>query len=54
MVKVLPAGMSANLCVEAHLRDLLEQDCEVAAVSAATAAAQQPELGDGYAATSPR
>ena len=41
--------MSANLCVEAHLRELLEQGFEVAVVSDATAAAQAGEL-DGYAA----
>ncbi len=47
--KVILAGMSANLCVEAHMRELLEQGFEVAVVSDATAAAQHPELGDGYA-----
>jgi len=47
--KVILAGMSANLCVEAHLRELLEQGFEVAVVKDATAAAQVPEL-DGYAA----
>jgi nicotinamidase-related amidase len=46
--EVLLAGMSANLCVEAHLRELLEQGFEVAVVKDATAAAQHPELGDGY------
>jgi nicotinamidase-related amidase len=46
--KVILAGMSANLCVEAHLRELLEQGFEVVVVSDATAAAQHPELGDGY------
>ena len=48
--RVLLAGMSANLCVESHLRHLLEQGFEVAVVADATAAAQHPELGDGYAA----
>lgn len=48
--KVVLAGMSANLCVESHLRELLEQGFEVAVVADATAAAQHPELGDGYAA----
>ncbi len=43
------AGMSANLCVEAHMREFLEQGYEVAVVKDATAAAQTPELGDGYA-----
>ena len=47
--KVILAGMSANLCVEAHLRELLEQGFEVAVVKDATAAAQTPEM-DGYAA----
>ncbi len=41
--------MSANLCVESHLRELLEQGFEVAVVKDATAAAVTPELGDGYA-----
>jgi len=47
--KVVLAGMSANLCVESHLRELLEQGFEVAVVTDATAAAQAPGL-DGYAA----
>ncbi len=42
--------MSANLCIESHLRELLEQGFEVAVVADATAAAQHPDLGDGYAA----
>ncbi len=45
--KVILAGMSANLCTESHLRELLEQGFEVAVVTDATAAAQVPE-GDGY------
>ncbi|HSR43206.1 MAG TPA: cysteine hydrolase [Longimicrobiales bacterium] len=45
--KVILAGMSANLCVEAHLRELLEQGFEVAVVSDATAAAKIPGL-NGY------
>ena len=48
--KVLLAGMSANLCVEAHLRELTEEGFEVAVVKDATAAARHPELGDGYPA----
>ncbi len=48
--KVILAGMSANLCVEAHLRELLEEGFEVAVVADATAAAIHPELGDGYKA----
>ena len=41
--------MSADLWVEAHMRELLEQGYDVAVVKDATAAAQTPELGDGYA-----
>jgi nicotinamidase-related amidase len=48
--KVVLAGMSANLCVEAHMRELLERGFEVAMVKDATAAARHPELGDGYKA----
>ena len=48
--KVILAGMSANLCVEAHLREMLEQGFEVAVVKDATAGARHPELGDGYQA----
>jgi biuret amidohydrolase len=47
--KVVLAGMSANLCTESHMRELVEQGFEVAVVSDATAAAQVEE-GDGYAA----
>jgi len=47
--KVILAGMSANLCVEAHLRELLEAGFEVAVVKDATAAAVVPGL-DGYQA----
>jgi biuret amidohydrolase len=47
--RVILAGMSANLCVEAHMRDLLQQGFEVAVVSDATAAAILPGL-DGYQA----
>jgi nicotinamidase-related amidase len=47
--KVILAGMSANLCTESHLRELLEQGFEVAVVTDATAAAQTPDI-DGYAA----
>ncbi|WP_294615099.1 cysteine hydrolase [uncultured Roseovarius sp.] len=47
--QVILAGMSANLCTESHLRELLEQGFEVAVVSDGTAAAMLPE-GDGYLA----
>ena len=46
--KVILAGMSANLCTEAHMRELLEQGFEVTVVADATAAAIHPELGNGY------
>jgi nicotinamidase-related amidase len=45
--KVILAGMSANLCTESHLRELLEQGFEVAVAKDATAAAIVEE-GDGY------
>lgn len=47
--QVVLAGMSANLCVESHMRELLELGFEVAVVKDATAAAILPE-GDGYLA----
>jgi len=47
--KVILGGMSANLCVESHMRELLEQGFEVAMVKDATAAAKVEE-GDGYQA----
>jgi nicotinamidase-related amidase len=48
--RVILAGMLANLCVESHLRELLEQGFEVAVVKDATAGPRHPELGDGYRA----
>ena len=48
--KVILLGMLANLCVEAHLRDLVEQGFEVLIVKDATAAPRHLELGDGYKA----
>jgi hypothetical protein len=42
--------MSANLCTESHLRELMEQGFEVAVVSDSTAAAIV-SAGNGYAAT---
>jgi nicotinamidase-related amidase len=47
--QIILAGMSANLCTESHLRELLEQGFEIAVVKDATAAAKLPE-GDGYLA----
>jgi nicotinamidase-related amidase len=48
--KIFLAGMSANLCVESHMRELVERGFEVTVVKDATAAARHPELGDGYKA----
>jgi nicotinamidase-related amidase len=47
--QVILSGMSANLCTESHMRELLEQGFEVAVIKDATAAAMLPE-GDGYLA----
>ncbi len=47
--KIILAGMSANLCTQAHLYELLELGFEVAVVRDATAGAKVPE-GDGYLA----
>ena len=47
--KVLLAGMSANLCVESHLRELVERGFECAVVADASAAAKVPGL-DGMLA----
>ena len=49
--KVILAGMSANLCVEAHMRELLKQGFDVTVVKHATAAATTPDLGNGYETT---
>ncbi|MCH7691480.1 MAG: cysteine hydrolase [candidate division Zixibacteria bacterium] len=48
--KVILAGMSGNLCVESHMRDLLEEGFEVAVVWDATASAIVPE-GNGFEAS---
>ncbi len=48
--KVILGGMLANMCVESHLRDLLEQGFEAMVVVDATAGPRHPEWGDGYAA----
>ncbi len=47
--QIVLAGMSANLCVESHMRAFLEQGFEIAVVRDATAGAKLPE-GDGYLA----
>jgi len=46
--KVILAGMSANLCTESHMSELLEPGFEVSVVADATAAAIHPELGNSY------
>jgi nicotinamidase-related amidase len=46
---VILAGMSANLCTESHMRDLIESGFRVAVVKDATAAAILPGL-NGYEA----
>lgn len=48
--KVILGGMLANMCVESHLRELLEQGFEVAVAKDATAAPKHPEWGYGYTA----
>jgi len=48
--RVILAGMLANLCVESHLRELIEQGFEVAVVKDATAGPRHPVIGDGYQA----
>jgi nicotinamidase-related amidase len=47
---VILCGMLANICVESHLRDLLEQGFEVTVVRDATAGPRHPVRGDGYQA----
>ena len=50
IAKVILCGMLANMCVESHLRDLLENGFEVAVVRDATAGPRHPTRGDGYQA----
>jgi nicotinamidase-related amidase len=47
--QIILAGMAANLCIESHLRELIEQGFEIAVVRDATAGPRLPE-GDGYLA----
>lgn len=47
--QIILAGMAANLCIESHLRELIEQGFEVVVVKDATAGPRIPE-GDGYLA----
>ncbi len=46
--KIILGGMLANMCVESHLRELIEQGFEVAVVKDATAGPKHPEWGSGY------
>jgi nicotinamidase-related amidase len=48
--KVVLGGMLANMCVESHLRELLEQGFEIAVVKDAVAGPRHPVWGDGYQA----
>jgi nicotinamidase-related amidase len=48
--KIILGGMLANMCVESHLREFLEQGFEVAVIKDATAGPRHPVWGDGYAA----
>ena len=48
--RVILAGMSANLCTESHMRELIEQGFEVMVVTDATAGAITP-LYNGYDAS---
>ncbi|GAA5036064.1 cysteine hydrolase [Actinopolymorpha pittospori] len=50
ITSVILGGMLANICVESHLRELLEQGFEVAVAKDATAAPKHPEWGYGYEA----
>lgn len=47
--QIILAGMAANLCIESHLRELIEQGFEVVVVRDAAAGPRIPE-GDGYLA----
>ncbi|MES3048741.1 isochorismatase family protein [Sphingomonas faeni] len=45
--QIVLTGMLANMCMESHLREFLEQGFEVAVVRDAIAAPKIPD-GDGY------
>jgi nicotinamidase-related amidase len=47
---IILGGMLANMCVESHLRELLERGFEVTVVKDATAGPRHPAWGDGYQA----
>ena len=48
--KVILGGMLANVCVESHLRHLIEVGFEVVVAKDATAAPKHPQWGYGYTA----
>ncbi len=48
--KIILGEVLANMCVESHLSELIEQGFEVAVVKDATAAPKHPEWGYGYTA----
>lgn len=50
ITRVILAGMSGNLCVESHMRELIEQGFEVAVVHDATASAKTNDLDGDQAA----
>ncbi len=48
--KIILGGMLANMCVESHLREFLEQGFQIAVVKDAVAGPRNKEWGDGYQA----
>ena len=50
IAKIILGGMLANMCVESHLREFIEQGFEVTVVKDATAGPRHPVWGDGYQA----
>ncbi|MEZ0356361.1 isochorismatase [Mycobacterium sp. ENV421] len=48
--RIILGGMLANMCVESHLRHLLEDGFEVAVAVDAVAGPRHPQWGDGYQA----
>jgi nicotinamidase-related amidase len=48
--KIILGGMLGNMCVESHLRHLIENGFEVAVAKDAIAAPRHPKWGDGYQA----
>ncbi|WP_392756041.1 cysteine hydrolase [Streptomyces sp. LN590] len=48
--RIILGGMLANMCVESHMRHLIEEGFEVAVVRDATAGPRHPVWGDGYQA----